>query len=57
MGGSCAWLARYFRDILRKDVKTLREELNSIKDEKKRVRALEAFGDLCSVLTLEVKKK
>jgi hypothetical protein len=47
------WLARGFRELLKKDVKTVRKELDSIQDAEKRIHVLEAFDDLCSILGLE----
>jgi hypothetical protein len=51
--GCPVWLARGFRELLKKDVKTVRKELDSIQDAEKRIRVLEAFDDLCSILGLE----
>jgi hypothetical protein len=51
--GCVAWLARGFRELLKKDVETVQKELSSIQDAEKRIRVLEAFADLCSILGLE----
>jgi hypothetical protein len=51
--GCPLWLARGFRELLKKDVKTVLKELNTIQDPEKRTRAVDAFTDLCSILGLE----
>jgi hypothetical protein len=51
--GYAAWLARGFRELLKKDVETVKKELSAVQDPDKRTRALEALADLCSILGLE----
>jgi hypothetical protein len=51
--GCVGWLARAFFELLKRDVETLRKELSAIQNPEKRVRALGALADLCSVLGLE----
>jgi hypothetical protein len=53
MSGCAAWLARGFRELLEKDVEILRKEISAITDPERRVRALEALADLCSMGGLE----
>jgi hypothetical protein len=51
--GCVGWLARAFSELLKKDVRTLWNELSQLQDPEKRARALEALADVCSILGLE----